>query len=84
MENRQAKLMNKKDKDYEVTTGNIFEDLGLDHPGELLARAKLLRQVSALIKNSKLSQQEVAKKLGITQPQKRSSIACCIRNARFQ
>ena len=57
-----------KDKDYEVSTDNIFEDLGLDQPDELLARAKLLRQVSALIKNSGLSQQEVAKRLGVTQP----------------
>ena len=58
----------KEDKDYEVTTGNIFEDLGLDQPDELMARAKLLHQVSSLIKNSGLSQKEVAKKLGISQP----------------
>ena|SRR3990167_1629502 len=58
----------KEDKDYEVATGNIFEDLGLDQPDELMARAKLLHQVSSLIKNSGLSQKEVAKKLGISQP----------------
>ena len=58
----------KEDKDYEVTTGNIFEDLGLDQSEELMARAKLLHQVSSLIKNSGLSQKEVAKKLGISQP----------------
>lgn len=57
-----------KEPDYEVTTGNIFAALECDQPDELLARAKLLDQVSALIKNSGLSQQEVAKKLGITQP----------------
>ncbi len=57
-----------KEPDYEVTTGNIFAALGCDQPDELLARAKLLDQVSALIKNSGLSQQDVAKKLGITQP----------------
>ena len=61
-------MTKKKEKDYEVTTGNIFEELGLDQPDELLARAELLRQVSALIKNSGLPQVEVAKKLGITQP----------------
>lgn len=60
--------MNKEDKDYEVTTGNIFEDLGLDQSEELMARAKLLHQVSSLIKNSGFSQKEVAKKLGISQP----------------
>jgi predicted XRE-type DNA-binding protein len=54
--------------DYEVSTGNVFADLGLDDPEELLARAKLLHRVSTLIKNSRLSQKEAAKKLGITQP----------------
>lgn len=53
---------------YEDSTDNIFADLELDQPEELLAKAKLLSEVSSLIKTSKLSQQEVAKKLGITQP----------------
>ncbi|MFV0340133.1 MAG: helix-turn-helix domain-containing protein [Parachlamydiaceae bacterium] len=52
---------------YEDSTDNIFADLELDQPEELLAKAKLLSEVSSLIKASKLSQQEVAKKLGITQ-----------------
>jgi predicted XRE-type DNA-binding protein len=58
----------KKDREYEITTDNIFADLGLEKPDELLARAKLLDQVSTLIQASGLSQKEVAKKLGITQP----------------
>ncbi len=55
-----------KETDYEITEGNIFAALGLDNADELLARANLLDQVSTLIKKSELSQQEVAKKLGIT------------------
>ena len=55
-------------KEYAVTTSNIFADLGLEPSDELLARAKLLREVGALVKNSGLSQKEVAEKLGITQP----------------
>ncbi|MCX6991097.1 MAG: helix-turn-helix transcriptional regulator [Chlamydiae bacterium] len=54
--------------EYEVSSGNVFADLGLDQPEELLARAKLLNNVSTLIKNCGLSQQEVAIRLGITQP----------------
>ena len=61
-------MIKKKEDDYEVTTGNVFAALGLDQPDELLARARLLDQVSGLIKNCGLSQQEVAKKLGTTQP----------------
>ena len=57
-----------KAKGYEVTTGNVFATLGRKTSDELLARAKLLDQVSILIKNSGLSQKEVAKRLGITQP----------------
>lgn len=60
--------MNNQNKDEELTVGNIFSDLGLEQSEELLARAKLLHEVSSLIKSSKLSQQEVADKLGITQP----------------
>lgn len=54
-------------KDYEVTTSNIFADLGLDQPEELLTRAKLLNNVSTLISKSKLSELEVAEKFGISQ-----------------
>jgi predicted XRE-type DNA-binding protein len=67
MEKKQKKVK-EEDKAYEVTEGNVFEALGLDQPDELLARSKLLMRVGSLIENSGLSQKEVAKKLGITQP----------------
>jgi predicted XRE-type DNA-binding protein len=53
---------------YEISSGNVFADLGLEQSDELLARAKLLNDVSTLIKNSGFAQKEVAEKLGITQP----------------
>lgn len=56
-----------KEPDYELTEGNIFEALGREPSEELLARSKLLHQVSGLIKKSGLSQQQVAKKLGVSQ-----------------
>ena len=56
-----------KEKDYEVTKGNVFKDLGLDQPEELLARSKLLTEVCKLIKASKRTQKEIAVELGITQ-----------------
>ncbi|NGX41857.1 MAG: hypothetical protein K940chlam7_00131 [Chlamydiae bacterium] len=58
----------KRNDDYEITTDNIFADLGLEQSEELLARAKLMHEVGALIKASQLSQKEVAEKLGISQP----------------
>lgn len=57
----------KEKKNYEVTQGNIFAELGLDHPEELLARSKLLTEVCKLIKSSKRTQKEIAVELGITQ-----------------
>jgi len=60
--------MSKKSKDYEVGSDNIFADLNLDQSDELMARAQLLQKVGSLIKASQLSQKEIAKKLGITQP----------------
>ena len=57
-----------KESEWEESSGNVFADLELDQPEEMLARSKLLHQVSSLIKNSGLSQKEVAKRLGITQP----------------
>lgn len=60
--------MIKESPEYELSSGNVFADLGLEQSEELLARAKLLNDVSTLIKNSGLSQREVANKLEITQP----------------
>lgn len=58
----------KKNNDYEVSSGNVFQDLGRKNATELLAKAKLLDKVATLIKNCGLSQSEVADKLGISQP----------------
>lgn len=60
--------MTKENKEYEVSTGNVFADLGLKEPEELMARAKLLYDVGLLIKASQLSQGEIAHRLGISQP----------------
>lgn len=57
-----------KEATYEVTEGNVFEAIGRKNAKELLARAELLDKVSTLIEKSGLSQSEVAKKLGISQP----------------
>ena len=57
-----------KNQEYEVTTGNVLADLGLPCSEDLVARAKLLRNVEDLIKASGMTQKEVAAKLGISQP----------------
>lgn len=53
---------------YEVGSGNVFADLGLPNPEELLAKAELARRIHILIKQRKLTQQKAAELLGIDQP----------------
>jgi predicted XRE-type DNA-binding protein len=62
-----GQMAKSKETDYEVTEGNVFAALGRENSSELLARAKLLNEVTSLIKKSGRTQQKIAKNLGITQ-----------------
>ncbi|GJL52854.1 MAG: transcriptional regulator [Nitrospirales bacterium] len=48
-------------------SGNVFADLGFDNPEEMEAKAKLVSQINAIIKNRKLTQKQDGAILGITQ-----------------
>ncbi len=54
--------------EYEVSTGNVFADLGLPASGELLAKAELARRIADLAAQRRLTQAEAAHILGTTQP----------------
>ena len=54
--------------DLFITTDNIFADLGLKNAEELRARSDLMSEVVSIIRNSSLSQKEIAKILGISAP----------------
>ena len=58
----------KKNKDYIISSGNIFEDLGAAHPEERLAKAELAYQINSLIEERELTQKQAAQLLGIDQP----------------
>jgi predicted XRE-type DNA-binding protein len=49
-------------------SGNVFVDLGLPNPDELLIKAELAHQISELISDRQLTQSEAAELLGIDQP----------------
>ena len=51
-----------------ITTDNIFADLGLENAEELRARSDLMSEVVSLIRNSGLSQKEIAGILEISAP----------------
>lgn len=49
--------------------GNVFADLGLPNPEQELLKAQLTLQIHSLLKNSGKTQVEIAKILGVQQPQ---------------
>lgn len=59
--------MNKK-KDYTVSSGNIFADLGFPDAEERMAKVNLALQINTLIKRKKLTQKQAAELLDIDQP----------------
>jgi predicted XRE-type DNA-binding protein len=59
--------MNTK-KDYSISTGNIFADLGFPDAEERMAKVNLALQINVLIKCKKLTQKQAAELLDIDQP----------------
>jgi predicted XRE-type DNA-binding protein len=53
---------------FEESSGNIFADLGLEDSDELYARARIGVHVFRILKDKKLKQREIARVLGIAQP----------------
>lgn len=49
-------------------SGNVFRDLGLKNPEELLAKTKLATRIVQIVEARKLSQTQAAKVLGVDQP----------------
>lgn len=53
---------------YEESSGNVFEDIGLPNSDELLRKATLVDSIRKGIKERGWTQQKAAKILGISQP----------------
>ncbi len=56
------------DRKVTVGSGNVFADLGFANPEEELLKAKLIREIRAIIKRRKLTQAKAATLLGLKQP----------------
>jgi predicted XRE-type DNA-binding protein len=50
-------------------SGNVFADLDLPNPEQELLKAQLTLQISTILKDSGLTQVQIAKVLGVQQPQ---------------
>ena len=57
-----------KEIDIQVSSGNIFADLGMPNADEMLMKAELVRQINEIITQRKLNQIQAAEVLGIDQP----------------
>jgi predicted XRE-type DNA-binding protein len=49
-------------------SGNVFADLGLPHPDKLLIKSGLVNEIIKAMRRLNLSQQDAAKRMGISQP----------------
>lgn len=56
------------DDRIEEGSGNVFADLGLRNPDELLTKAKLMSAINRIIEERGLTQAQAAQLLGIDQP----------------
>ena len=59
--------MNRKKPEYEMGSGNVFADLGLEDADELLIRAKLGHTVRIFLEKRALKQKEISELLKIDQ-----------------
>jgi predicted XRE-type DNA-binding protein len=51
------------------SSGNVFVDLGLSNPKQELLKAQLTLQIHTILKDKGMTQAEIAKILGVRQPQ---------------
>jgi predicted XRE-type DNA-binding protein len=64
-----AKKTGKRVANVTEGAGNVFADLGLPNPEQELLKAQLALQIYTILKDSSMTQVEIAKILGVRQPQ---------------
>ena len=55
-------------KDYTIGSGNIFKDLGFEHPEDELAKVRLASIINEIIEERGFTQDSAGKILGVNQP----------------
>jgi predicted XRE-type DNA-binding protein len=64
-----ARKTNRRVAQVTEGSGNVFADLGLRNPEQELLTAQLTLQIYTILKDSRMKQLEIAKILGVRQPQ---------------
>lgn len=57
-----------KSNELEISSGNVFADLGFPEPELYLAKANLAHQICLVIRDRQLTQSQAAEVMGINQP----------------
>jgi predicted XRE-type DNA-binding protein len=57
-----------RNREYTINSGNVFADLGLPKPDNLLVKAELACKIIEEIQRRRLTQSQAAELLGIDQP----------------
>jgi predicted XRE-type DNA-binding protein len=57
-----------KSVEYEVSSGNVYEDLGFPNAPEMLTKARIVSEIDRIIQARKLTQAQAGKLIGIDQP----------------
>jgi len=65
---KESQLMDSLEGTVFVGSGNVFADIGLPNPEELLAKAKIASTIYEVIETRGLTQAEAAELMGIDQP----------------
>jgi predicted XRE-type DNA-binding protein len=60
--------MSSDKRDHIVSSGNVFDDLGLPESDQLLAKAALAHQIASIANHRHMNQKETASVLRTTQP----------------
>ena len=63
-------------QDYELSSGNVFADMGMEDSEQELLKAKLTLQIYRLLKARDLTQATAAQLLNTTQPQISALMRC--------
>lgn len=58
----------KQEVEFELSSGNIFEDVGIENAAEEMTKAELAWEIECIIKNRKLTQAKAAAMMGVNQP----------------
>jgi predicted XRE-type DNA-binding protein len=61
---------------HEVSSGNVFADLGFPNSEQELIKAKLTVQIFQILRDRKITQTEAARMLGTTQAQVSALMRC--------